>query len=391
MANKTYTTMSLDALKFLCSVINKTVDLPTTVISDTSVATNTTYSSYKIGLDMDNMENEIKSYVDTIIAGLNKLTKEIINDKALVVKDNVLYLYKADDDVSNNYMQMMLINGVAVELGSTQADFSDIYNKSEVDGKFALKLDLDTLTASFNTHVADTTIHITQDEKDSYVKKTDIATSLDDTVTDEQVTSALSTKTELDKLSAGLGELSDSLVNKQDYKFVVESGSRYVEDVVTQEINNWLPNDNSSMLINLKKLSGEKYANFQLICNKTDSQNWDCIVNGPNILWKINYVNGARTIQELVTMDKIADSIIREGRSVLYDLNNVDNIEVAIDIAKSGYKPIAVSLYNAGTHLWFAQGIYFNDTICNLSLRGVALSSATNAKCEVLVTYIKTS
>ena len=391
MANKTYTTMSLDALKFLCSVINKTVDLPTTVISDTSVATNTTYSSYKIGLDMDNMENEIKSYVDTIIAGLNKLTKEIINDKALVVKDNVLYLYKADDDVSNNYMQMMLINGVAVELGSTQADFSDIYNKSEVDAKFALKLDLDTLTASFNTHVADTTIHITQDEKDSYVKKTDIATSLDDTVTDEQVTSALSTKTELDKLSAGLGELSDSLVNKQDYKFVVESGSRYVEDVVTQEINNWLPNDNSSMLINLKKLSGEKYANFQLICNKTDSQNWDCIVNGPNILWKINYVNGARTIQELVTMDKIADSIIREGRSVLYDLNNVDNIEVAIDIAKSGYKPIAVSLYNAGTHLWFAQGIYFNDTICNLSLRGVALSSATNAKCEVLVTYIKTS
>lgn len=186
MANKTYTTMSLDALKFLCSVINKTVDLPTTVISDTSVATNTTYSSYKIGLDMDNMENEIKSYVDTIIAGLNKLTKEIINDKALVVKDNVLYLYKADDDVSNNYMQMMLINGVAVELGSTQADFSDIYNKSEVDGKFAAKLDLDTLTTSFNdlktaydTHVGDATIHITQDEKDSYALKTEVTDELD--------------------------------------------------------------------------------------------------------------------------------------------------------------------------------------------------------------------
>lgn len=209
MANKTYTTMSLDALKFLCSVINGVVDLPTSVISDTSVATNTTYSSYKIGLDMDNMENEIKSYVDTIIAGLNKLTKEIINDKALVVKDNVLYLYKAADDVSNNYMQMMLINGVAVELGSTQADFSNIYDKSEVDSKFAAKLDLDTLTNSFNTHIGDTTIHITQDEKDSYVKKTDIATALDDTATDEQVTSALLTKTELDKLSASLGELSE--------------------------------------------------------------------------------------------------------------------------------------------------------------------------------------
>ncbi len=95
--------------------------------------------------------------------------------------------------------------------------------------------------------------------------------------------------------------------------------------------------------------------------------------------------------QELATMDKVANSIIIEGKSVLYNINNVDNIEVAIDIAKSGYKPIAVSLYNSGTHLWFAQGMYFNDTVCNLSLRGIAPSSATNAECKVLVTYIKTS
>ena len=98
----------------------------------------------------------------------------------------------------------------------------------------------------------------------------------------------------------------------------------------------------------------------------------------------------ASASNKLATMDKVANSIIREGKSVLYNLNNVDNIEVAIDIAKSGYKPIAVSLYNAGTHLWFAQGMYFNDTVCNLSLRGVTPTSATNAECKVLVTYIKT-
>ena len=95
--------------------------------------------------------------------------------------------------------------------------------------------------------------------------------------------------------------------------------------------------------------------------------------------------------KELATMDKVANSIIRESRSTLYNLNNVDNIEVAIDIAKSGYKPIAVSLFNAGTHLWFSQGMYFNDTVCNLSLRGVTPTSATNAECKVLVTYVKTS
>ena len=95
--------------------------------------------------------------------------------------------------------------------------------------------------------------------------------------------------------------------------------------------------------------------------------------------------------KELATMDKVVNSIIRESKSTLYNLNNVDNIEVAIDITKSGYKPIAVSLYNSGTNMWFAQGIYFNDKVCNLSLRGVTPTSTTNAECEVLVTYIKTS
>ena len=188
-----------------------------------------------------------------------------------------------------------------------------------------------------------------------------------------------------EKINANLGE-------KVDYKAVVEDGTRYVEDIVTEDINTWLPNDNSSTLINLKKTNGINYLNFQLLCNKKDSKNWSCIVNGAaNELWKIRYIDGVRYIDELATMDKVANSIIRESRSTLYNLNNVDNIEVAIDIAKSGYKPIAVSLFNSGTHLWFAQGMYFNDTVCNLSLRGVTPSSATNAKCEVLVTYIKTS
>ena len=55
-----YTTMSLEALKLLCSTINKTVDLPSTVISDTSVATNTTYSSFRLDKEFDTLEDELK-------------------------------------------------------------------------------------------------------------------------------------------------------------------------------------------------------------------------------------------------------------------------------------------------------------------------------------------
>ena len=203
---KKYTVTSLEALKLLCSIINKTVDLPNTVISDTSIATNTTYSSYKLDKEFDTLEDELKHYTDTAIAGLNKLTKEIINDKALVVKDNVLYLYKAADDPSNDYMQMMLINGVAVELGSTQVDMSDYYNKADSDNRFAAKLDLTTLTNSVNDKIDKASILTANDpsatddqvysakainaELDVVVKKTDISTTINSASTDDTVPSS---------------------------------------------------------------------------------------------------------------------------------------------------------------------------------------------------------
>ena len=208
MANNTYTVTSLEALKYICSVINKTVDLPSTVISDTSIATNTTYSSFKLDKEFTTLEDELKHYTDTAIAGLNKLTKEIINDKALVVKDNVLYLYKAADNPSNDYMQMMLINGVAVELGSTQVDMSDYYSRTDSDNKFADKLDLTTLTTSFNdlktvhdTHVADSVAHLTQDERDKILTTDDIATSISTNPSNDKVASEKAVNDKIDTVS----------------------------------------------------------------------------------------------------------------------------------------------------------------------------------------------
>ena len=150
MANNKYTVMELEAIKKLCKCVNSVASLPADLIADTNVATNTTYSSYKIDAEMSALENDIQRYVDTALAGLSRLTKEVIDDKALVVKENVLYLYKDPTDMNNGYMQMMLINGTVVELGATEVNFSNIYSKDEVDDKFALKIDLDVLTTSFN-------------------------------------------------------------------------------------------------------------------------------------------------------------------------------------------------------------------------------------------------
>ena len=160
--------------------------------------------------------------------------------------------------------------------------------------------------------------------EDDYAKTTDIPTTLPanggnaDTVNNHTVKSdvpenAVFTDTVYDdtEINAKLGELSSNLGEKVDYKVVVEDGTRYVEDIVVQDINTWLPNNNSSIVVNLKKANGANYSNFQLLCNKQDSKNWTCIViGGISTFWRICYVNGVRYIEEIATMDKVGTTQI---------------------------------------------------------------------------------
>ena len=204
MANNKYTVMELEAIKKLCKSVNLIANLPADLIADTNVATNTTYSSYKIDTEMSALENDIQRYVDTALAGLSRLTKEVIDDKALAVKENVLYLYKDPTDMNNDYMQMMLINGVAVELGSTTCDFSSVYSKDEANDKFALKIDLDVLTTSFNNLVTSVENKIDKDK---------IVTVLDDSATDEQVPSAKATYDKLQEVFQSVSSGKELIAN----------------------------------------------------------------------------------------------------------------------------------------------------------------------------------
>ena len=315
MANN-YTTTSLEALKYICSVINKTVDLPSTVISDASIATNTTYSSFKLDKEFTTLEDELKHYTDTAIAGLNKLTKEIINDKSLVVKDNVLYLYKAADNPSDDYMQMMLINGVVIELGSTQVDTSDYYNKTDSDNRFAAKLDLTTLTTSLNdlkTMIGDTTQiknnTFVEDVKELYtglddrVSKTDVVTALDGTVTDEQVASALLTKTELDKINTNLDKKADT--DKVVKKIFIRDTSSEDARILIQ--NHWNELDNFNFFT--LRIDTAKWTwNSEIYKHSKDYGTVLLRSYGsdiPSVFYgKLYY--GAWTWQELATMNNVA-------------------------------------------------------------------------------------
>ena len=201
--------LSHEALSFLCNCINNTVNLSKDIVLDTAIQTSSTYSSFLIENKLKQLKEENETYANSLVAGLNKLSKEVINDKSLVTQENILYLYKSDDDTSNNYMQMMLINGVSVELGTTEVDISTLYSKDECDSKFGAKLDLDTLTTSFNdlkttlgnealTTTAQTLKGGINELNSGKIDKTSITTTISSTSTDEQVPSALAVKTELD-------------------------------------------------------------------------------------------------------------------------------------------------------------------------------------------------
>ena len=141
-------------------------------------------------------------------------------------------------------------------------------------------------------------------------------------------------------VQGAIDTVNSNLDEKVDYKVVVEDGTRYVEDIVTQDINTWLPNDNSSILINLKKTNGINYLNFQLLCNKKDSKNWSCIVNGAaNELWKIRYIDGVRYIEELATMDKVKDGYAKILKNTDTDTNE------AMFIAYKGRDSFGIRIY----------------------------------------------
>ena len=400
--------------------------------NDSEFITNAT-----IGLINYYMKDEVynKAKIDELLrnVGAGLSVKIISSLPTEEISGTTIYLINT---TGSNYNQYMYIDGDWASLGSTSVDLSSYYNKAQVDtmllgyitastlltqlmqytktadlAKVAKSNDYndldnlpeipdvsgikpytDTLqdsskTAPTSKALYDAVQTVNQEvgkkanttDLDNYAKKTDIPTTLPanggnaDTVNNHTVKSDVPENAVFTDTIYDDTEINAKLNGKADKNAVLNS-LEIVNGYTTAQIIPWD--------------DGTHYRSYE----DKSSNTYTDIVTKDGVAKIAKIENGVMTkLEELATMNKVANSIIRESRSVLYNLNNVDNIEVEIDIAKSGYKPIAVSLYNAGTHLWFAQGMYFNDTVCNLSLRGVTPTSATNAECKVLVTYIKTS
>lgn len=165
----------------------------------------------------------------------------------LVDKTNTTFFGNADSQRDFVTNPIDLANEVTGKLGVSNIDVDNLWSLLTIDdtyktltttnnifGTHGAKTMYDELIAnignkankdSVNTHIGDTTIHITQDEKDSYALKTEVLAvnkvqTTTGTETHDNVYSAKLTKTELDK------KANDSeVVKKTDITTTIDSSS----------------------------------------------------------------------------------------------------------------------------------------------------------------------
>ena len=95
--------------------------------------------------------------VNEIIGNINRLDSKIVDTLPTEnISTTTIYLIKVGD--TSNYTQHMYIDSAWAELGTTQIDLTDYYNKTQADSKFATK-------ETVETHTNDTDIHVNSSEK----------------------------------------------------------------------------------------------------------------------------------------------------------------------------------------------------------------------------------
>ena len=177
MAQK-YTTISKDGISYLCSCIKQLASV-SEAINNTNLADDKVFSNLYTKKLIDKCLEDANTEAQKLVGALTYLTCEETTVQPTLDNSsiNVIYLYSATGNAP--YQQYLKINETElIDMGSTTS-FNDL---------------------------------VTSVEKK--IDKDKIVTVLDDTVTDEQVASALLIKTELDKTNAKLTQLETKQINK---------------------------------------------------------------------------------------------------------------------------------------------------------------------------------
>jgi hypothetical protein len=188
-------------IEAMLGLTQEELDTLQNILNDSQITLSTTFSSSKIFSDMQDILSQSKTFTLDQFAKASKASYQVVSSTSEMTDKSVIYLLP---NSSNYDMYIVETDGTAQKIGDTTIDLSQFYTKTEIDNDFVKKTDADGKYALITTvdkksektdldnHINDTVAHMTQSEKDSYVKKTSITDTIDSTSTSTDIASALS-------------------------------------------------------------------------------------------------------------------------------------------------------------------------------------------------------
>ena len=172
------------------------------IILDSQVRLDKTWSSSKIYTDLQQCLNDSKTFTLQEFAKASKASYHVVSATSEMIDKSVIYLMPN----STNYdMYIVESDGTPTKIGDTTIDLSQFYTKIEIDNDFVKKTDADGKYALITT-------------VDGKVDKTSILSSISSNPSDDNLLSEKAIKSELDNLKTnfqdGVNTIYDSVVAK---------------------------------------------------------------------------------------------------------------------------------------------------------------------------------
>lgn len=226
------------------------------LIRDDIVSQYKLWSSTKVNNEITLTKTECNDYTDKMVAGLSNVKLLFANSLPSVGDDNTIYIHpQLQDDGSVIYtLNVWSTEDLDwVTFGNLNIDFTQYYKKDEVDELLALKADKTEILSQDNV-IVDTTLATTSnvlsatttlDELDKKIDKDFIVTTLNKTVTDEQIPSALSVYNSITEVDEKIAKKKYNS-GEYDLNTITQTGIHYfsagctLSNVPNNAINGWL-------------------------------------------------------------------------------------------------------------------------------------------------------
>ena len=183
--------IDLDTIKTMLGLTTDELQTLSSIILDSQVRLDKTYSSSKIYTDLQQCLNDSKAFTLQEFAKASKASYHVVSATSEMTDKSVIYLMPN----STNYdMYIVESDGTPTKIGDTTIDLSQFYTKTEIDNDFVKKTDADGKYATITT-------------VDGKVDKTSILSTISSTPSDDKLLSEKAIKTELDK-KAGIDKIS---------------------------------------------------------------------------------------------------------------------------------------------------------------------------------------